>query len=152
MLDQQNKEGFARATAGLCFVHIWAILAGAWYMAFQAGFFGVGLGGYAIAGVVLLVLINPMVPWTITGLTLRPLIHNALERQVVSVSGCSWSLLAFVACIIWSLWALTRLPLYALIAFAVAPLVAFIIALIVTYLVPSVSRLRLPFGRGRRRP
>ena len=140
MLDNQNKDTLATIAAGLSIIHIWLALAYGWYLVLITGFFGVGLGGWIIAGLVALLLLSPPLSWMIIRYGLRPLIHNMLEVRIISGSGCIGGLVIFLCEVIYIIWAVTRDLTSAFWVFLSMPLAALIFALIVTLL----GRIRWP--------
>lgn len=142
MSEHQNKETLSSISAGLSTFHIWLAMAYGWFIVLNSGFFGTGWGGWLIAGLVLILLLNPGTAIAIARLVLRPLIHNALAHHLVSDLGCLSGIVLFLCIGAYMVWALTRDLTSAIWAFLLAPPSALIFALIVTFLLPFIRRTR----------
>ncbi len=137
-LKHQNKEALAGCTVKLLTVHILIALAYSWYLILNTGFFGGGIGGWVVALLALAFFLGVVPAGLYLGL--KVVLQNILDKQWISLPGCTMGIVLFICEAAYAVWALNRDLQSAFWVFLLAPLPALIFAFIVTLLYPIINR------------
>jgi len=149
-LQHENQTGLATVAAWLTFPYTWLGLYVILAKLYGADFFGAGLGGNVVAGLLCLGLLNPFVPMALTNYLVRPLFMNLLGRELISGAGCLTGLVSFLAVGLSVVYFLARDLNLALQLMLLAPVAAGLLAVLVSFL--SGKRLSLGLQRRQQTP
>lgn len=145
-LRTENRGTLATLAAAVSFPYIWLGLYLLLALMYGVNFFGQGLSGGLVAGLLCLGLLNPIVPGLISTFIARPIFLNLLGREIVSTSGCLIGLMVFVLIGLGTLFFIARDLTIAILVFFAAPVAGGALAFVVS--AAGRGGLSLPLGRA----
>jgi hypothetical protein len=95
-LHSENRKTLVSIASLMAFPYLWLglfILLGWLY---RVGFFGRGIGGFLLLGLLGLMALIPAVPFALTRFVVRPILSNLLGREVITAPGCITGLISVV--------------------------------------------------------